>query len=309
MKNLSSIKWSFKDLESMISNKAEESINLDFKSAGSLDKSDRKKIEITKDISAFANSDGGIIIYGISESNHVANEFSFIDGDEFTKEWLEHVINSGIQQKIENVIIYPIRKEGGIKKTIYVVEIPESNDSPHMAKDKRYYKRYNFESVPMEEYEVRRLFLKENKTNLEIGKEVIGVITHNDNPDEIIGVSFGIKIKNIGNTIEKNYKLQIELPAIKYLPMNCDELMTSTNSTKTHMIYSTSNTSPLFQNEEIIIGSVIYNFEEHAVELINKELDVIVTLFYSTGSKQKKIKLSEIYKIAMDLDKTPAPNK
>jgi len=288
----------------MISNKDEESIHLDFKSAGSLEKSDRKKIEITKDISAFANSDGGVIIYGISESDHVADEFSYIDGDEFTKEWLEHVINSGIQQKIDNVIIHPIRKDGNIKNTIYVVEIPESNDSPHMAKDKRYYKRYNFESVPMEEYEVRRLFFKENKTNLEIGTEVIGVITHNDNPDEIIGVSFGIKIKNIGNTIEKNYKLQIELPVIPYLPIYCEDLLTSSNNNKTHMIYSTSNTSPLFQNEEIIIGSVIYNFENHAIELINEKLEIIVTLFYSTGSKQKKIGLNEVYKKVMDIDIT-----
>jgi hypothetical protein len=296
MQNINSIKWSFTVLENMISNKAEESINLDFKSSGSLDKSERKKIEITKDVSAFANSDGGVIIYGIKESNFVADEFSFIDGTEYTKEWLEQIINSGIQQKIEDIIIYPIRKDGDIKKTIYIVEIPESTDSPHMAKDKRYYKRYNFESVPMEDYEIRRLFFKINKTNLEIGKEVIGVITHNDNPDKTIGISFGIKIKNIGNTIEKHYKVQIELPTIEHLPMYCDDMMNSTNDSKTHLIFSSTNKAPLFQSEEIIIGSVIYNFEEHKIDLINKDLDVIVTLFYSSGSKQKKIKLSDIYK-------------
>lgn len=304
MKNHNSAKWSFKILENMITNNVEESINLDFKSAGSLDKSDRKKAEITKDISAFANSDGGVIIYGICESNHVANEFSYINGNEFTKEWLEQVSNSGIQQKIDNIIIYPIRKNNDIKKTIYVVEIPESINSPHMAKDKRYYKRYNFESVPMEEYEVRRLFLKENKTNLEITNERIAIITHKDNPEKTIGISIGVNIKNIGNTIEKYYKLQIELPAIEDLSMSCDESMISTNNTKTHMVFSGSNTSPLFQNEEIVIGSVMYNLEKHEVEEINQEFDVILTLFYSSGSKQKKIKLSEIYKEAMVIKNT-----
>ena len=38
---------------------------------------------------------------------------------------------------------------------IYVISIPQSTRAPHMASDKRFYKRFNFESVPMEEYEVR----------------------------------------------------------------------------------------------------------------------------------------------------------
>jgi hypothetical protein len=294
MKNINSLSWSFEDLENMIFNKAEESINLDFKSSGSLDKAENKKIEITKDVSAFANSDGGVIIYGIKESNHVADEFSFINGDEFTKEWLEQVINSGIQQKIEDLKICPVRRAGNIKETIYVVEIPESTNSPHMAKDKRYYKRYNFESVPMEEYEVRRLFHKENRTNIEIGKEVIGRITHVDYPNKITGISLGIKVKNIGNTIERNYKVQIEIPSTIFLPTQSENLMTFTNHNETHLIYSASNQSPLFQNEESIIGSVIFNLEEHDIESINKDLDIIITVFYSSGKRQRKIRLLDI---------------
>ena len=40
----------------------------------------------------------------------------------------------------------------------YVVEIaPATSRAPHQAYDKRYYKRSNFESTPMEDYEVRDL--------------------------------------------------------------------------------------------------------------------------------------------------------
>ena len=41
-------------------NEIEENLHLDYKSAGALSKIDRKKDEITKDVSALANSDGGI---------------------------------------------------------------------------------------------------------------------------------------------------------------------------------------------------------------------------------------------------------
>ena len=55
------------DINQLISTKTEESIHLDFKQAEALSKNDKKKSEIAKDISAFANSDGGIVIYGLKE--------------------------------------------------------------------------------------------------------------------------------------------------------------------------------------------------------------------------------------------------
>ena len=40
-------------------------------------------------------------------------------------------------------------------KVVYVVSVPHSTRAPHMAADHRFYKRFNFESIAMEEYEVR----------------------------------------------------------------------------------------------------------------------------------------------------------
>jgi len=40
-------------------------------------------------------------------------------------------------------------------RDIYVVWVPQSTRAPHMAAEHRFYKRFNFESVPVEEYEVR----------------------------------------------------------------------------------------------------------------------------------------------------------
>lgn len=146
------------DINALIANGVEESIHLDFKAAGSLDKHVNKKREIAKDVSAFANSDGGVIVYGITEENHVATAESPVDGNIFTKEWLEQVINSNIEKRIPNVRIYPIRLKGEVSSTVYIVKIPRSNSVPHQCKDHKYYRRFNFQSVSMEEYEVRELF-------------------------------------------------------------------------------------------------------------------------------------------------------
>jgi predicted HTH transcriptional regulator len=59
--------WDEAKLQSYIGNSIEESLTLDYKAADALASSDGKKKEITKDVSAMANSAGGLIIYGISE--------------------------------------------------------------------------------------------------------------------------------------------------------------------------------------------------------------------------------------------------
>jgi len=89
-------------------------------------------LEIVKDVSSFANSAGGMIIYGIKELNHVADSFTFIDGNIYTKEWIEQVIQSGIQRKIEGLKIFPVRFDDNIEKSIYVIKIPESFSAPHI---------------------------------------------------------------------------------------------------------------------------------------------------------------------------------
>ena len=60
------------ELLALIANQVEENIHLDYKGGDSLQKTDGKKKELSKDVSAFANSDGGTIIYGIKEFDDVA---------------------------------------------------------------------------------------------------------------------------------------------------------------------------------------------------------------------------------------------
>ena len=149
--------WSEADLVHLLETQATESLTLDFKACDALSTSDSKKNELSKDVAAMANSAGGVLIYGIRERDHVATQLDEgYDPSVITKEWLEQVINSRIQRRIEGVRIHQVplasQRPG---KVAYVVEVPQSNRAPHQSWDKKFYRRYNFESVPMEEYEVR----------------------------------------------------------------------------------------------------------------------------------------------------------
>jgi len=150
-----SANWREEDLQALIANKVEESTILDYKQREALLKTDVKK-DLSKDISAFANSAGGILVYGIIENHHVPIQID--DGlspTETTKEWLEQVIQGNIRPRINGVHINPVRLDViHPGKVAYVVTVPQGTTA-HQASDLRYYKRFNFESVPMEDHEIR----------------------------------------------------------------------------------------------------------------------------------------------------------
>lgn len=163
--------WEETDLLMLIDGGVKEGIELDYKQCASLDKTDKKKNEISKDISALANSAGGTIIYGMVEDGHVPIEIDEgYDRSAISKEWLEQVINSRIQRRIDGIRINQIELATG--KVVYAVYVPQSSRAPHQAADKRFYKRFNFESIPMEEYEVRDVSRRSESPDLKLTYKV-----------------------------------------------------------------------------------------------------------------------------------------
>jgi predicted HTH transcriptional regulator len=108
----SSILLGKEDIESLITNKIEESAILDYKASGSISAGPKKKDEIIKDVSAFANSNGGRIIYGVAEykereKRNLPEKMDPIDQRNFSKEWLEHIIVQ-IKPMVEGIRIHPV---------------------------------------------------------------------------------------------------------------------------------------------------------------------------------------------------------
>src|SRR5690242_11383428 len=102
--------WDQPRIEEYITQGIEESLRLDYKAAGSLAQNPDKKKEITKDVSAMANSAGGIIIYGMTEdatNRHLPGAIDPVDRNQISKEWLEQ-ITSNIRPKIDGLVIYPV---------------------------------------------------------------------------------------------------------------------------------------------------------------------------------------------------------
>src|ERR1035437_7192926 len=141
------------EIERMIRDQVQENIHLDYKASKAI--SQKARDEIAKDVSAFANSDGGVLVYGVEEDK--ASHFPVridegVDDSVCSTEWIENIVTSGISPKVNDVRILPLPVSPG--RSLYVISVAKSFRGPHQASDKRFYKRHNFKSEPMEEYEI-----------------------------------------------------------------------------------------------------------------------------------------------------------
>src|ERR1039457_4117562 len=86
-----SVPKSIADIQQMVSDQVQENIHLDYKRSRAIHKGARD--DIAKDASAFANSDGGVLIYGVEEKNQLPVKIDDgVDDSECSREWMEAAI-------------------------------------------------------------------------------------------------------------------------------------------------------------------------------------------------------------------------
>ncbi|MCX5830149.1 MAG: ATP-binding protein [Deltaproteobacteria bacterium] len=176
---------SIAEIQNLIDDEIQESLHLDYKDSRALTK--KNKDEIIKDVTAFANADGGVIIYGVQEKGYLPVTIdSGVDNSEINREWIDQIISTNTTPPIEGVQILqiPLNKEN----SVYVILVPKTYRGPHQATDKRYYKRYNFRSCPMDHYEIFDIARRRSKAPRLVSVDV-----------ETKGQLFQVVIKNISD--------------------------------------------------------------------------------------------------------------
>lgn len=200
--------WTLERIKELVSSKVEENLHLDYKRLQSL--TDTK--EISKDISAFANSDGGVVIYGVIEKNNTPEQIDdSLEQFNKSKEWLENVVTSNINPIIDGVIITPINNPDSGNQ-LFVIEVPMSARAPHMANDRRYYKRFNFKSQPMEHYEIEDI--RNRATTPDLDLNIFQFKNDFENDSDKFVCEFNFQVMNTANSIVNHYNINVYCPKI-----------------------------------------------------------------------------------------------
>lgn len=144
------------DFQKMVDSEIEETLTLEYKASPALKRESKDVYELCKDVSAMANSAGGQIIYGIEEDKKTHKPSRVDEGvtdEKITREWLIQVLNSHVQPRIDRMSVQriPLSEKGHG----YVISVEPTLTGPHQAPDKKYYKRFELQAVPMNDYEIR----------------------------------------------------------------------------------------------------------------------------------------------------------
>ena len=153
------------DLRRMVTDRVKEDLHLEFKQKrdrrhAQLEKDDKKNF--SKVLSGFANSDGGILIWGIEtddadESAKSLKPISDIDG--FIKSLKSSLFNS-VQPFVDDVLIEKIPTDASEEIGYVKCLIPQSEKTPHraMLADREYYKRSTEGFYALEHFDLEDMF-------------------------------------------------------------------------------------------------------------------------------------------------------
>lgn len=146
------LKISAADMEAFVNRKVEESSTLDYKDAAILHNPEK----ILKHVCGFANSFGGLLVIGVSETEVTGsdssvkvypNKITWSDGNP-PKERIEHVIRGAIDPE-PSFAIFPVRKTKDASDSIYLIDVSPGNHIHLLKRDGVVYIRKNFETVPL----------------------------------------------------------------------------------------------------------------------------------------------------------------
>jgi len=118
---------------------------------------------MAKAVSAFANSGGGQLVYGLINPTAPAGKWIVDDGGILTtvkgktetREWLEDIIPNLVEFPLSLFNVYAILPSGpdsqlALNRAIYIIDIGDSPQAPHQSTyDNRYYARVGGKSRPL----------------------------------------------------------------------------------------------------------------------------------------------------------------
>jgi len=133
---------------------------------------DKLKTELEVQTSAFANSGGGFLVFGVKKGDLSFQPCPLTEGNgkgEPMEEWLAKRIQTSVEYPLFGVKVHPIKFTNDPENAVFVVEFPDSPKAPHQAKtDKKYYWRTNYASEPAPHYFLDALRSRPSKATLEI---------------------------------------------------------------------------------------------------------------------------------------------
>lgn len=255
----------------------------------------KSSAKLAKMVSAIANSGGGELVFGIAQKRSRADAFELVRGFDKGEEWIFHEIQSQLDNPVTDLAVSVCTMTESDGKIIHI-HVPANNGAPHLFSDSKFYRWKKGKCIVMNESEIRTAYLKISTCDLEF----LGVTNINGIPTlsggKFSSVNFYPKflIRNAGNIVEKEYKVEIAFPSALFEETNQPLKSAFVRHEGIYSVFGQRGNYPIFQQEiSTIIEAKITVTAENIDTFLKEYLNIY--LYFSNGLKKHSIKLSDTF--------------
>ena len=200
------------EIEALFNEEA-ESLSLEYKSGlGFNELSSKARTEFVKDVSAFANGGGGVLIIGVAEGGDgkrsVATGFQPVTNDKISVEQLTNIIKSSTDPVFS---AFRIKVLTHIAGRVFVIEIDQADTAHQNRLDRLYYQRTGVLSEPMYDFSIRDVMNRRTHARVKLDFEIQTVQHALDRQHSVYRVV--PSLFNEGTITARHWALSVDLPA------------------------------------------------------------------------------------------------
>lgn len=189
------------DIDNLLAQRATENLHLEFKTKRNTTSPDLicgLDVNISKAISGFANSEGGVLVVGIDAPSQGTVSKQPVSALSQLEVNANGYVSRATSFVVEGVLIKKVFSNPSRDEGYLIIYIPQSDLAPHRSqKDSKYYLRSGESFVPMEHYQVADIFGRRQKPYLIPFISIKGDINSVGKVVAILG------IKNTGRAMAK----------------------------------------------------------------------------------------------------------
>ena len=253
--------------------------------------SDNYLLKISRLVNAMSNHGGGMLIIGIKPLRKKAEKLTPVPGENISPDKIHQHILANNQPFMEGLELIPVEMTGGI---VLCIRIP-AGQGPFMFSDNRYYSFLNEKTEKLDEAGVRSLYNQANHKQLEIYSiyNTQGIPEMSQGKYASVLFYPRILIRNAGQAVEDQYKMEIYLPAALY-----EENTMLTNHFSRHegqyVVFSFPGKTPVFGNEIFKILEFKFRVKPETIDVFERG-NLQVRLYYSEGMHEQSFPLKDIF--------------
>lgn len=174
------------------------------------------KRELGKQVSAFANTGGGALVFGISDTRQI-EECELLVGRQSMKDFLSTMVEQSVEYPIRHFKIHQIPFTSDRAKSVFVLEIEDSPAAPHQAKDERcYYYRIDGHSKPAPHFHVELLRARMTKAVLEIDEIDYQFQTPSTGERPQLNLLLNVRVRNSSMQAATSWGVHVKMPWENY---------------------------------------------------------------------------------------------